>query len=169
MKTQAQTSAEMTHLAEKLSSHRVAMLTVWGAAGELSSRPMTPLEMDSEGAFWIMTSRKSMAAVVGAAGAPVNLGFVDEDKSDFISVIGQASLVEDASRKAQLWTPAGRPWFDGPDDPDLTLLRIRPQRVELWDGPDSTVVRTLAMAASVIAGHEVGLGHKEVIEVPAGR
>ena len=49
----------------------------------------------------------------------------------------------------------------GEDDPDLTLLRITPERAEIWDGPDSQVLRMAAMAASVVAGRPIGLGDKE--------
>jgi hypothetical protein len=102
------------------------------------------------------------------SGAPVNLAFVDHGESDYVSVAGQAELVDDLARKQDLWTMAGRPWFKGPDDPDLTLLRVTPHHAEIWDGPDSAATRALAMAASVVAGKEVGMGHKEVIDVPAG-
>jgi len=167
MKTHKQASEALDHLADKLKNQRVLMLTLAEPGTGLSSRPMTPLEMDGEGAIWIMMSKATMQPLIGS-GAPVNLSFMDHGDSDYVSVAGQAQLMDDLGRKQELWTLAGRPWFKGPDDPDLTLVRIMPHQAEIWDGPDNAATRVLAMAASVVAGREVGMGHKETIDVPAG-
>ena len=164
MKIEPQTSPDMSHLAQKLHGHRVAMLTLLEASSALTSRPMTPLEMDAEGAIWIMASREAMQRQLGTGPEPVNLAFMGHADGDYVSIAGTAELIDDPARKDELWTASGRPWFDGPKDPDLVLLKVSPHKAEIWDGPDSVVTRTLAMAASVVAGREIGLGHKEVIE-----
>ena len=168
MKTLPQATEAMRHLAEKLEPHRVAMLTLADAQG-LSSRPMTPLEMDADGAVWMLTSRRSMDGMLGVEGGPANLSFTDAGDNDYISVRGHAELVDDAERKKALWSVVARPWFSGPDDPDLVLLRLQPQQAEVWDGPDNAATKVLALAASVIAGKQVGLGHKETIDAPPPR
>jgi hypothetical protein len=74
--------------------------------------------------------------------------------------------VDDMSRKVALWSTMARPWFSGSDDPDLTLLCVQPRNAEIWDGPDSSVMRALAMATSVAAGRAIGLGERESVTVP---
>jgi general stress protein 26 len=162
MKIHDQNNAQMEPLARKLKGQRVAMLTLREEDG-LNSRPMTPLEMDGEGCIWFMASRRSMHSGREPGGEAVNLAFVAPDDGDYISIAGAVTLVDDAERKQELWTLAARPWFDGPQDPDLVLLRVQPAKAEIWDGPDSALSRLLGMAASVVAQREVGLGHKEVI------
>lgn len=166
MNIQDQNNAEMEPLARKLQGQRVAMLTLQDAAG-LSSRPMTPLEMDAQGCIWFMASRRSLHSGPepgsGRSSEAVNLAFVAPADGDYISIAGTLERVDDAERKQQLWSLAARPWFDGPQDPDLVLLRVQPSKAEIWDGPDSALSRMLGMAASVVAQREVGLGHKEVV------
>jgi general stress protein 26 len=157
-----QANQDMQHLGEMLKGHRVAMLTLFEGPTGLNSRPMTPLEMDANGAIWFMGSRKTLQQHVNTGGEPVNLAFVGD--GNYVSIAAKAELVDSIDRKQALWTPAGRPWFSGPEDPDLVLLTVRPVRAEIWDGPDNAVSRAIGMAASVIAGREIGLGHKEVIE-----
>lgn len=166
MKTLPQSTESLRHLADKLEPQRVAMLTLAESQG-LASRPMTPLEMDAEGAIWMMTSRRSMEGVLGAGGGPANLSFVDAADNDYISVRGHAELSDDAARKQALWSAMARPWFSGPDDPDLVLLRIVPEQAEIWDGPDNAATRVLAMAASVAAGKPVGMGGKQTLDLPS--
>ena len=168
MKCLPQATDALRRLAEKLEPQRVAMFTLADAQG-LSSRPMTPLEMDADGALWMLTSRRAMQGLLGVEGGPANLAFVDAADNDFISLRGHAELVDDAARRQALWTVVARPWFSGPDDPDLVLLRVQPQQAEIWDGPDNAATQVLAMAASVAAGKQIGLGHKETIDTPPPR
>ena len=167
MKIQEQGTAELQPLAEKLRGQRTAMFTMREFSGELGSRPLTMLEMGRDSAMWAMVSQKSMgphfAQAPGASDARlINLTFSDHGKSLYVSIYGRATLVDDQARKDELWTAMARPWFSGADDPDLTLLRIVPLKAEAWDGPNSTVLRLLAIAASVAAGKEIGLGEHEV-------
>lgn len=166
MKVRTQSHDSSKPLADALEDHRTAMLTL-PENGALTSRPMTALEMDSAGDIWMMTSRRTMAPLVGNGGVDANLSLMDDDKSTYLSVACRVALVDDAARKEALWSAVGRPWFEGPNDPDLTLLRITPQQAEVWDGPHGSLTRVLALAASVVAGREVGLGEKRDISPSA--
>lgn len=176
MNTEPQADEGMNHLALQLQHHRVAMFTMHEPGVGLTSRPMTPLEMDAEGALWFMASRKALHILVGEPGdapKPVNLAFrgthPEKGEGDYVSVTGVAESVDDPRRKEALWSAVARPWFDGPGDPDLMLLKVTPWRAEIWDGPDSAVARTLSLAASVVAGRPIGMGHKDTITPQASR
>ena len=113
MKIRPQTHPQLSKLGEIVAPIEVAMLTTRGADDVLTSRPMTPLEMDESGTFWFFTTRDSDAL---DGRGPVGLVFVDPAKSIYVAVAGEAALVEDRERIRALWTPMARPWFpDGPD------------------------------------------------------
>ena len=168
MKIHEQRSSDMQHLADRLKGQRTAMFTLRDSRGQIGGRPLTVLEMDRDGALWALVSKHAMKPHFASGAQPANFAFVDADNGLYVSIAGQAELVDEAERKRELWTAVARPWFSGPDDADLTLLCLSPQRAEVWDGPDSAVVRVLALAASVVAGKEIGLGEHEVV-VPAGQ
>ncbi|WP_416462080.1 pyridoxamine 5'-phosphate oxidase family protein [Rubrivivax gelatinosus] len=160
-----QTTEDGRRLAAKLEGQRVAMLTL-EEAGELTSRPLTPLEFDEHGRFWFFTSRRTMQPLLGGAAREANLAFADAAKGVYASLPGQAELVDSPELKAALWTAAARPWFpDGEDDPDLMLLKFAPRRAEAWDGPHSAVLRLAAMAASVVAARPIGLGEHQRLQI----
>lgn len=108
-----------------------------------------------------------MAPQFAAGDQAINVAFSDEPKSLFVSLAGTARLVDDMSRKVALWSAMARPWFRGAEDPDLTLLCVQPRSAEIWDGPDSSVMRALAMATSVAAGRPIGMGDRETVTPPA--
>ena len=162
MKIRNQNRPDLARLAELIADIDVAMLATNSRAGELASRPMTPIEMDEGGALWFFARRD--AEVFDGTG-PVNLAFVDPARSVYVSVCGTAAQVDDRARVRELWTPLARPWFpDGPDAPDLALLRVLPTTADIWDAPHSKVLRVLALAASVAAGQPVGLGGHERLD-----
>ena len=166
MKIQTQHRPDLAHLAEMISGIDVVMLANTLRTGDLESRPMTPIEMDEGGGIWFFSRRD--APVFDGTG-PVNLAFVDHARSIYVSVCGTAAQVDDRARIRELWTPLARPWFpDGPDAPDLTLLRVLPTTADIWDAPHSKMLRVLALAASVAAGQPVGLGDHERLEPRAG-
>jgi general stress protein 26 len=160
-----QTLPERITLAERLQGMRTAMLTLRDTDCRLVSQPMTPLEMDASGTIWLMTSRTGRIAAHVEANLPadtMNLAFSDEGNSTFVSITARASLSDDPQRKQALWSSMARPWFpDGADDADLILLCLEPMQAEIWDAPDNTVLRLLALASSVVSGKPVDLGEYE--------
>ncbi len=174
MKFADQTLPELTTLADRLQGMRFAMLTLRDTDCRLVSQPMTPLEMDASGAIWMMISRSGRTASHVQTHLPadtVNLAFSDEGNSTYVSVTARAKLSDDPQRKQELWSTMARPWFpDGADDADMTLLCLEPMQAEIWDSPDSTVVRLLALASSVVSGKPVNLGeHEELRNLDARR
>lgn len=136
MKVAEQKSPELKSLADSIQNYRTAMMTMHDAQGQLSSQPMTVIEMDVNGCLWMLISQRGHTA--------------------------RATVSHDQQRKEDLWSVMARPWFpQGTEDPDLAVLKLEPIKAEKWDGPNSTVIRLLAMAASVVMGKPVGLGEHE--------
>lgn len=163
MKIEKQDSAERQRLADLIEPSRVAMLTTVDAQGQLTSKPMSPIELDAHGCVWFFTDRKSSTPTQLER---LNLSFCNVDRGDYVSVVGAGVLLDDRERMKALWTPMARPWFpDGPESPDLRLLKIVPHSAEYWDSPNSKMVRLFAIAASVAAAKPVGLGEHGNLDV----
>ena len=168
MKVLPQSSDDMRRLAQHLEGQRTSMLSFSDDHGQITARPMTPLEMDAQGEIWMLASRRAMAPIFVAALRQANLTFSDAERSVFISIAGVARLSDDAQRKAALWSVVARPWFPGgADDPDLVLLALTPQLADIWDGPESDVMRLLALTASLVAARPIGLGEHQIIKAAA--
>ncbi len=156
---------QQRQLAHLIKGQRTAMLTMAAATGgQLESKPMTVLSHDSEGCFWFFCEAAPHDAVLRERYKQANLAFSDEANATYVSVSGHGELVHDRERIHALWTAAAKPWFpEGPDSPNLALLKFVPSQAEYWDGPGSRVVRLLALAASVVAGKPLGMGDHAVL------
>ncbi len=161
MKTEPQRTTELTHLCELIEPMSVAMLTNFDASGVIVSRPMSPLEMDVNGALWFFTDRRS-TKVEHLRSA--NLSFVDEDNGTYVSISGHGEIETDHARIERLWTSVAKLWFpDGPDSSNLALLKFIPDTAEFWDTPHSKMVRMLAMTASIVTGEPIGMGEHDTL------
>jgi general stress protein 26 len=159
MKTETQSSIELTRVCELIKDMRVVMLTTLDDSGHLASRPMTALEMDASGAIWFFTDiRSTKVAQLGK----VNLACADADSATYLSLSGRGEISGDAEHIKALWSPMAKPWFpDGPDSENLVLLKFVPTTAEYWDAPSSKMVRLFALAASIVSGKPVGMGEHD--------
>jgi general stress protein 26 len=156
MKTSPQASPELTHVARLIDDIPIAMLTTVEDDGSLSSRPMAVLEMDEQGALWFFTDlRSSKVEHLRVA----NLAFTDVAHGTYVSLSGRGEIDTDRAHIKSLWTAFAKPWFpEGPDSPNLALLKFVPESADYWDAPNSKMVRSFGVLASIVAGKPVGMG-----------
>jgi general stress protein 26 len=156
MKTATQAHASLAHVAELIDDIPIAMLTTVEADGALAGRPMAVLEMDAEGALWFFTDlRSSKVDHLRVA----NLGFTDPARGTYVSLSGRGEIHTDRAHIQRLWTAFAKPWFpDGPESANLGLLKFVPDAADYWDAPNSRMVRTFGVIASIVAGKPIAMG-----------
>lgn len=69
------------------------------------------------------------------------LGYDGEGLGDsFLEIEGKVEESDDESMKEKVWNDALKGWFDGPEDPDLIILKITPTQVRVMntkgEGPE---------------------------------
>lgn len=157
-------------LAELIHGIRFAMLTTTARDGSLHSRPMATQESRFDGDLWFFTGLASHKVEDILERPQVNVAFADPSRQRYVSVVGQAELVDDPARKRELWSPAMKAWFPGGiDDPDLGLLRVRPSQADFWTSPSSAVVRIVGFMQAVATGERTDLGRHEHLDLTGGR
>lgn len=159
MNIETQETADLSQMASLIDGMSIAMLTGVERDGALVSRPMSPLEMDGDGVLWFFTDARSEKT---EQRVPLNLSFADELHSVYVSISGHGEVVRDREHVKRLWTPSARPWFlEGPESPQLVLLKFVPHVADYWDAPHSKMMRLIAMTASEAAGRPIGPGEPE--------
>jgi general stress protein 26 len=49
-------------------------------------------------------------------------------------------------------------WFEGPDDPTIRVIEVRPQSAEYWVTKGGKIVSLLSMVASAMTGKDMEAG-----------
>lgn len=166
MEIEKQKHPDLDKVAELVQEIKFAMLTTAEPDGTLRSRPMTTLQMDSDGNLWFFTSDSSPKVDEADQHRLVNLSYARIDRQDYLSVSGSAQIVRDKTKMQALWTPWVKAWFpDGLDDPDLVLLKVTLEEAEYWDSPGSAVKRAYGLAKAIALGKTDALGENKKISL----
>lgn len=147
------TSSQVAELADKIKSVRFAMLTTIDEHQHLISRPMTKQDLDGEGNLWFFTSSTTDLSENIAVRPQVNVAFSEPDDHLYVSVSGRAERVLDPAKIKELWNAGAQAWFpNGPDDPQVLLIKVVPHAAEYWNSNGSGMVQLFKMVKAVLTG-----------------
>ena len=153
-------------LREMIKDIDLCMLTTIDESDDLHSRPMSlNSDVDDQGNLWFFTSSNSHKASEIERTPNVNVSFIDTKKQHYVSISGAAELVHDKQKIKELWKPILKAWFpDGPDQPDVALLKVKISKAEYWDGPSSTIAQAISFVSAIFTGKQVELGENKKLD-----
>ena len=142
---------QVARLAKLMSGIRVSMFTTTDADGRMMSRPMAVQEVEFDGDLWFFTKVGGRKAEQIARDPRVNVSLSSD--SAWISVGGKAELVRDIEKAKQLWNAGIEAWFpNGPEDPEIVLVKVHADGAEYWDTPGAGVVSVLSFIKAHVTG-----------------
>lgn len=129
-----------------------AFLVTRSGSDGLHGRPMATVEIEDDfDAIWFACDRDSAVASELAQDGRVFLGYTNGSGSEWASINGKGTLVDDREKIHELWKPIWKNWFEGPDDPRIILIQVAPEHAEYWDA-GSRVVQMLKFALAAVTG-----------------
>jgi general stress protein 26 len=154
---------EVAQFWRRLSKEPIVMFTDLFTGG-LRCRPMAPRSREDEGVIWFLTDRDSAKVDEVFAEPDVGLAIMDTGANLYMSVTGQCEIFDDKAKIADLWSPADKLFFDGPDDPRIILLCVTPSEGQTWSGPSGPVAAA-KMAFSILTGRKLDLGEAQKVQL----
>jgi general stress protein 26 len=117
------------------------------------TRPMLTIEVEDNGTLWYFTDIRSIKVEEVAMNQTVHLVYAHPGKESFLDVWGDASIVTDKQTIKDKWSPLMKAWFPGGiDDPNISLLQVKPRNVYYWDAEAGKMVSFLKIIAGAISG-----------------
>ena len=125
----------------------------------LRSRPMRGLARESDNAIWFFTSKSSHKDDEIAEQPEVCLSYCDGGTKTYVSLSGRIEITDDAQLIRDLWNPGAQAYFpEGPQDPDVALLKFTPASGEYWDAPSNPVLLAIQFIKAKVTGEKLSLG-----------
>jgi len=120
-------------------------------------QPMAPMAAREENRIWFFT-RKDSDLVRAAGNGKAHMCLVSDDQDYHACVSG--TLVENRSPQHvdRFWSPVVGAWFEGKDDPDMTMLELVPDHAAIWASSDSTARFGWEIAKANLTDSEPDLG-----------
>lgn len=147
--------AHIHEMLEKISDVMFLSFASVGQAPVLDGRPLHVTAREDDNTLWFMVPRdsKKVAEVQRHSGAVVTA----QTGSRWLAMSGIADVVNDRAKIESLWSKAHEVWFpNGPQDPNVCLLRFRPESAEYWDNSGMLGVKyLLAAAKAFVTGTQV--------------
>ncbi|MCJ1696048.1 pyridoxamine 5'-phosphate oxidase family protein [Rathayibacter caricis] len=155
-------SDDVAQIAELVKSAKIGLLTTVNATGQLVSRPLAAQDTDFDGVLWFFTQDPSPKVEDIRANPSVNVAF--ESKKGYLSVAGTASVVHDAAKVDELWSPSVSGWFpDGRNDPTVALIRVDAETVELWASDEPGPVVLFKVLTAAVRGGQPDVGENRTV------
>lgn len=149
---------------ELLRDHHLAMLTTVDADGALVSRPMGVQDVEFDGDLWFFTALDSHKVAEIRAGSPANAAFAGS--SSWLSVSGTAEVVKDTAKARELWGPVAEAWFpDGPETPNLGLIKLHADTAEYWDSPGGRLATVISLVKAKVTGEAYDGGENATVDL----
>ncbi len=128
------------------------MFTTMADDGQMMSRPMAVQEVEFDGDLWFFT--KQGGRKVDQIGHTPRVNVALSSRSSWVSVTGEAEVVRDVEKAKQLWNAGIEAWFpDGPEDPEIVLIKVHADGAEYWDSPGAGVVSVLSFVKAKVTGN----------------
>ncbi len=157
------TDEQTRKVAELIKDHRIAMLTTRDPFGTLVSRPMALQEVEFDGDLWFFAERDSRKVLHVGAAPLVNVTV--SGSGSWVSLTGEASVVEDVAKKRELWNAGAAAWLpQGPDDDSVVLVHVDAQSAEYWDTP-GRLATVLSFAKAKVTGERYSGGDNERVDL----
>jgi general stress protein 26 len=130
------------------------------------TRPMATIDVEDDGTLWFYSDIRSIKVEEVTMESKVHIVYSHPGKEEYMDVWGKASVVRDKKTLQEKWSPLVKAWFPGGvDDPNITLLKIRPTSIYYWDSESGKMVSFIKMVTSVVAGTRLAEGVEGRINV----
>ncbi len=129
---------------------------------EVRARPMGVTVRRQEDAIYFLTNVDSTKASDIAVNPHVTVLFVDDDGQKYVSLKGRGDVLNDRAKIKELWTPFAKAWWDGPEDPEIRLVRVKPESAEFWDSPGK-IASYAKMLTAAVTGAKPQVGENKTV------
>ncbi|MFK7850534.1 MAG: pyridoxamine 5'-phosphate oxidase family protein [Akkermansiaceae bacterium] len=127
--------------------------------------PMRVQEADYDGRLWFFSEADSTRNKHINADPRVQLIFTNTPEMEFLTVYGTATITTDKKLIDRLWNGVVEAWFDGKDDPNITIICVQPAAAHYWDTEDGKLVTMAKILTRAATGSDIPIGQEGKLDI----
>lgn len=128
-------------------------------------RPMVTSADRDGNAVCCLTDRRGLDDHEIEVHSEVYLTFVYPNEHVYLALTGEAFVSTDAAQAQALWARRQETWWNGPDHPNLLMMRVELWHAEKWDSPVSCSVADFQFAKARLFGTKANLGESRKVSL----
>ena len=154
----------ISKVTEIINGSHIGMLTTINEEGALVSRPLAVQDVLDDGDIWFFTGLGTSQVSHVRADPRVNVSF--GNRTEWVSVAGTAEVVTDRQKIHDMWNQVVEAWFpDGPDTPEVVLLRVDSDSAEYWTSPGGRAATVLQWIKSKVTHSRMSVGESGTVDL----
>jgi len=123
-------------------------------------RPMAPQKVTDAGELLFFSDRRSNKNLDIEASSDMHITFSNDGDNEYMSLFGTARTYRDQQEIDELYNSFANTWFEGKDDPNLTIIRFSPSEGHYWDSKHGKAVQMVGILIGAITGKQTDDGRE---------
>ena len=153
-------------LYERIKDHRTALLATVTKDGYVHARPMMTQEREPDADLWFVTPMDSDKVQEIQAHPRVGVIYFRESDGAYVSIEGEARIIQDKATIRDKWKETWRMWFpEGPDQANLCLIKVSAHGAEYWEPKGTKLTVMFEMARAALTGDHPEIGEAKAIDL----
>ncbi|WP_026976821.1 pyridoxamine 5'-phosphate oxidase family protein [Flavobacterium tegetincola] len=119
------------------------------------SIPMSLQEVDAEGTLWLISSSQSTHNQNLEKDPTTQLYFLNNGSYEYVFIQGRAVVSKDRELIEKYYSHFADAWFDGKDDPWITVIGIKPDDGYYYETKDNKIFAMAKMVFAAVTGAKI--------------
>jgi len=155
---------DISKVTDIINGARIGMVTTVNEQGALVSRPLAVQDVKDDGDMWFFTGLGTSQVAHVRNDPRVNVSF--GKNTEWVSVAGNAEVVTDRQIIRDMWNQTVEAWFpDGPETPEVCLLRVDSESAEYWTSPGGAAATVLQWVKSKVTHSRMSVGESGTVDL----
>lgn len=117
-----------------------------------ATRPMSLQKVENDGSLWFISATNSHKNAELESDPRVTLYFQNNKSYEFLVVNGTAEIHTDQATIEKYWTDFANAWFEGKEDPTVSIISVHPTDCDYWDTQDGKIMSFIKMSFQALTG-----------------
>lgn len=121
------------------------------ADGNPSARVIQPMPLADDWSVRFLTRRDGRKVAEIESAGRLTLGYQHDPEFAYVTLVGRPRVLDDVAYKRSIWSPVSDRYYrNGPDDPNVAVVHLDTDRIELWSSLRKVAPEPYALSAAML-------------------
>ena len=138
-------------------THTCVMMTALSKR-PISARPMGIQKVDEKGRIYFFSEKDSEKNSELLLSDEMQLIISNQSNSEYVTLYGRGEVYRDQQQINEMYNAFANNWFNGKEDPMITIIRFIPEEGHYWDSKHGKLVQMFGILVGAITGKQMDDG-----------
>ena len=157
-KTDLKGSEAWAKINELVSHTRTALLQTALHKRPIKTRPMGIQKVNDQGEIYFFSHKESTKNTELSENSEAQIIVSNDSNSEYLNLYGKAVVYRDQNEINDMYSAFANTWFEGKEDPNITIIKFVPEQGYYWDTKHGKAVQLIGILVGAITGKQTDDG-----------